>query len=36
MTYEEAVSYIESVPKFTKKNKPENTVEMIERLGSGK
>lgn len=33
MTYEEAVSYIESVPKFTKKNKPENTVEMIERLG---
>ncbi|MDO4345693.1 MAG: folylpolyglutamate synthase/dihydrofolate synthase family protein [Eubacteriales bacterium] len=33
MTYEEAVDYIESVPKFTKKNAPENTVELMERLG---
>lgn len=33
MTYEEAVDYIESVPKFTTKNKPENTIEMIRRLG---
>ncbi len=33
MTYEEAVSYIESVPKFTSKNKPENTAEMMRRLG---
>lgn len=33
MTYEEAVDYIYSVPKFTTKNKPENTVEMMERLG---
>lgn len=33
MTYEEAVSYIESVPKFTSKNKPSNTVELMERLG---
>lgn len=33
MTYEEAVDYIYSVPKFTTKNKPENTIEMMERLG---
>lgn len=33
MTYEEAVNYIESVPKFTTKNKPENTAEMMRRLG---
>lgn len=33
MTYQEAVDYIYSVPKFTTKNKPENTVEMMERLG---
>lgn len=33
MTYDEAVSYIESVPKFTKKNEASNTVELIERLG---
>lgn len=33
MTYEEAVNYIESVPKFTTKNKPENTIEMVRRLG---
>ncbi len=33
MTYEEAVSYIESVPKFTSKNEPGNTVELMERLG---
>lgn len=33
MTYEEAVDYIDSVPKFTTKNRPEHTVEMMERLG---
>ena len=33
MTYEEAVAYIESVPKFTTKNEPGNTVELMERLG---
>ena len=33
MTYQEAVDYIYSVPKFTTKNKPENTVELMERLG---
>lgn len=33
MNYTEAVEYIESVPKFTKKNKPENTLEMVRRLG---
>lgn len=33
MNYTEAVNYIEDVPKFTKKNKPENTLEMIRRLG---
>lgn len=33
MTYTEAVEYILSVPKFTKKNKMENTVELMERLG---
>lgn len=33
MTYEEAVDYIYSVPKFTKKNAPSNTLEMMERLG---
>lgn len=31
--YKEAVEYILSVPKFTKKNKLENTVELMERLG---
>ncbi len=33
MNYTEAVTYIEEVPKFTKKNGPENTRELIERLG---
>lgn len=33
MNYTEAVDYIFSVPKFTKKNKPENTAELMERLG---
>ena len=33
MNYTEAVNYIEEVPKFTKKNKPENTLELIRRLG---
>ncbi|MCD8012550.1 MAG: bifunctional folylpolyglutamate synthase/dihydrofolate synthase [Lachnospiraceae bacterium] len=33
MDYTEAVAYIERVPKFTKKNKPENTRELIRRIG---
>ena len=33
MTYQEAVDYIYNVPKFTTKNKSENTVELMERLG---
>ena len=33
MNYTEAVNYIEEVPKFTKKNKPENTLELIRRIG---
>ncbi|MCD7746384.1 MAG: bifunctional folylpolyglutamate synthase/dihydrofolate synthase [Lachnospiraceae bacterium] len=33
MNYTEAVEYIERVPKFTKKNKPENTLELIRRIG---
>ncbi|MDD3796057.1 MAG: bifunctional folylpolyglutamate synthase/dihydrofolate synthase [Lachnospiraceae bacterium] len=33
MNYEEAVDYIAEVPKFTKKNKPENTKELLKRLG---
>lgn len=33
MNYTEAVNYIEEVPKFTKKNGPENTLELIRRLG---
>ncbi len=33
MNYQEAVTYIEEVPKFTKKNKPENTLELIRRIG---
>lgn len=33
VNYNEAVEYIFSVPKFTKKNKIENTVELMERLG---
>lgn len=34
MTYKEAEAYINSVPKFTSKNKPENTMELIRRLGN--
>lgn len=33
MDYTEAVEYIESIPKFAKKNKPENTLELIRRIG---
>jgi dihydrofolate synthase/folylpolyglutamate synthase len=33
MNYTEAVEYIESIPKFAKKNKPENTLELIRRIG---
>lgn len=33
MNFEEAAAYIEEVPKFTKKNKPENTLELIRRIG---
>lgn len=33
MTYTEAVEYILSVPKFTKKNEMKNTLELLERLG---
>ena len=33
MTYKEAEAYINSVPKFTSKNKPENTMELIRRIG---
>lgn len=33
MNYTQAVEYIENVPKFTKKNKPENTLELVRRLG---
>lgn len=33
MNYSEATNYIEEVPKFTKKNKPENTLELLRRIG---
>ncbi len=33
LNYTEAVEYIYSVPKFTKKNKPSNTRELMDRLG---
>ena len=33
MNYEEAVNYISEVPKFTTKNKAENTLELLRRLG---
>ncbi len=33
MNYTEATNYIEEVPKFTKKNKPENTLELLRRIG---
>ena len=35
-TYEEAVRYIEEVPKFTKQNTPGHTKELIRRLGCSK
>ncbi len=34
MTYQEAVAYIESIPKFTKKNTLENTKAILRRLGN--
>ncbi len=33
MNFEDAVAYIEEVPKFTKKNGPENTRELLRRIG---
>lgn len=33
MTYGEAEHYISNIPKFTSKNKPENTMELIRRIG---
>lgn len=34
MTYEQAVNYIDEIPKFTKKNTLENTKRLLERLGN--
>lgn len=34
MNYEEAIKYIEEIPKFTKKNKQSHTRECLERLGN--
>lgn len=34
MNYEEAIAYIEEIPKFTKKNKLSHTRECLERLGN--
>lgn len=33
MNYQEAVDYIEEIPKFTTKNPPEHTRELLKRLG---
>ncbi len=33
MNYDEAVEYIENTPRFTKKTRPENTKELLERIG---
>lgn len=33
MTYSEACSYIEGIPKFTKKNRPDHTRDLLDRLG---
>lgn len=33
MTYREACSYIDKIPKFTRKRRPENTEELLRRLG---
>ena len=32
-TYEQANAYIEEIPKFTRKNKASNTIELLRRLG---
>lgn len=34
MNYQEAVDYIEEIPKFTTKNPPEHTRELLKRLGN--
>ena len=34
MNYTEIVNYIEEIPKFTVKNPPEHTKEMLRRLGN--
>ena len=34
MNYNEIVNYIEEIPKFTVKNPPEHTKEMLRRLGN--
>lgn len=34
MNYEEAVDYINQIPRFTTKNKPEHTRELMRRLGN--
>lgn len=34
MTYDQAVNYIDEIPKFTKKNTLENTKKLLERLGN--
>ncbi len=33
MDYEQAVDYIENTPRFTKKTRPENTKELLRRIG---
>ncbi len=33
MNYQEAVAYLERTPKFTKKNSPQNTRELLKRIG---
>ncbi len=33
MNYQEAAAYLERTPKFTKKNSPENTRELLHRIG---
>ena len=34
MNYEEAIAYIEEIPKFTKKNKQSHTRDCLNRLGN--
>lgn len=36
MTYEQAVSYLYEIPKFTKKNGLEHTKELLRRLDSAR